>query len=136
LPPISEGREAIRRRVERQVLKAVQIAETRRDYESRLKAGGTVEDLHALVASGKSFGAILGDLPWLFHAHSGKVKQWRAERYYDCMSLDDIEAYRRSRGEGFRIVFLGSAIAFAASLRSYSAARIRIQISSIRMVQG
>jgi N6-adenosine-specific RNA methylase IME4 len=89
---VSDVRSTVERGVERQVLRAVEIAEARRDYEARREAGGTVEDLHALAASGKRFPVILVDLPWEFQTYSRKGKQRGAERYYDTMSLDDMKA--------------------------------------------
>jgi len=89
---ISEGRETIQRGVERQVLKAVEIAAARQAYDARKEQGAKVEDLHALVVSGKRFPVILADPPWSFRVYSGKDKQSSAERYYDTMSLDDIKA--------------------------------------------
>jgi N6-adenosine-specific RNA methylase IME4 len=89
---VSEGREAIERGVERQILKAVEIAAARQDYDSRKESGGRVEDLHKLIGSGRRFPVIVPDPPWTFETYSGKGKQRSAERHYDCMSLDDIKA--------------------------------------------
>lgn len=89
---VSEGRETIERGVERQILKAVEIAAAREAYDVRKEQGAGVQDLHALAVSGKRFSVILADPPWTFETYSGKGKQRSAERYYDCMSLDDIKA--------------------------------------------
>jgi N6-adenosine-specific RNA methylase IME4 len=83
---VSEGRDAIERGVERQVLRAVEIAAARETYDARKEQGGAVRDLHALAASGKKFGVIYADPPWSFEVYSGKGKQRSAERYYDCLS--------------------------------------------------
>jgi N6-adenosine-specific RNA methylase IME4 len=89
---VSEGREAIERGVERQVLKAVEIAAAREAYDARKEQGGKADDLAALVAAGRRFPVIYADPPWSFYTYSGKGKQRSAERYYDTMSLDDIKA--------------------------------------------
>jgi N6-adenosine-specific RNA methylase IME4 len=89
---VSEGREAIERGVERQVLKAVEIAAARESYEARKESGGTIDDLAALVTTGRRFPVIYADPPWSFYTYSGKGKQRSAERYYDTMSLDAIKA--------------------------------------------
>jgi hypothetical protein len=52
---VSEGREAIERGVERQVLKAVEIAAARQAYDARKEQGAKVEDLSALAKSGQRF---------------------------------------------------------------------------------
>jgi ParB-like chromosome segregation protein Spo0J len=72
-------------------VKKVVIEAKREDYDRRAERGGTVTDLDALIASGKKFGAILADPPWLFHTYSGKGKQRSAERYYDPMTLEAIK---------------------------------------------
>jgi N6-adenosine-specific RNA methylase IME4 len=89
---VADGRQAIERGVERQVLRAVEIAAARETYDARKEQGGTVADLEALAASGKKFGAIYVDPPWSFEVYSGKGKQKAPERHYDVMSLDDIKA--------------------------------------------
>jgi N6-adenosine-specific RNA methylase IME4 len=89
---VSEGREAIERGVERQVLKAVEIAAARQDYNARAEKGGSVADLMGLVGSRKRFSVILADPPWTFKVYSGKGKQRSADRHYNTLSLDDIKA--------------------------------------------
>jgi N6-adenosine-specific RNA methylase IME4 len=89
---ISEGRDAIMRGVEKQVLKSVEIASARAAYDARKEQGGAVEDLAALAAAGKRFGVIYADPPWSFEVYSGKGKQRSADRHYDTASLDDIAA--------------------------------------------
>jgi N6-adenosine-specific RNA methylase IME4 len=37
-----------------------------------------------------AYGAILADPPWRFSTYSARGKDRAAERWYDCMSLDDI----------------------------------------------
>jgi N6-adenosine-specific RNA methylase IME4 len=89
---VKEGREEVQRAAERRTIKAVEIAQARASYESTAENGGTVDDLHALIAAGKRFPVILADPPWEFVTYSGKGKQRSAERYYDTMSLDVIKA--------------------------------------------
>lgn len=87
---ILEGREAVERGAERQVLKAVEIAAAREDYDARKEQGATVESLHALAVDRRKFSVIYADPPWSFHTYSGKGKQRSAERHYDTASLSDI----------------------------------------------
>lgn len=89
---VSEGREAVERGVERQVLKAVEIAAAREAYDARKEEGGTAESLDALARDGRKFSVIYADPPWSFHTYSGKGKQRSAERYYDTASIADIAA--------------------------------------------
>jgi N6-adenosine-specific RNA methylase IME4 len=89
---ITEGREAIERGVERQSLKAVEIAAARQAYDARKEQGGSIADLRALAASGKRFALIYADPPWSFEVYSGKGKQRSAERHYNTMALDEIKA--------------------------------------------
>lgn len=87
---ITEGREAVERGAERQVLKAVEIAQAREAYDARKEQGATVDSLSALAADGRKFSVIYADPPWTFHTYSGKGKQRSAERHYDTASLADI----------------------------------------------
>jgi N6-adenosine-specific RNA methylase IME4 len=87
---VSEGREAIQRGVERQAMKAVEIAAARKAYDVRKERGGTVASLSALA--GQRYAVIYADPPWTFHTYSGKGKQRSVERYYDTSSLYDIAA--------------------------------------------
>jgi N6-adenosine-specific RNA methylase IME4 len=89
---VADGRQAIERGVERQVLRAVEIAAARETYDARKEQGGTIADLKALAASGKKFGGICVDPPWSFEVYSGKGKQRSAERHYDVLSLGGIKA--------------------------------------------
>jgi N6-adenosine-specific RNA methylase IME4 len=99
---ISNCRETIERGIERQILKAVETAEAKVDSESTSLPAGNVEDLHALIASGHHFGAILADPPWPFAtwSHIGlagdKDQENRGQRSraapYRTMSHDDIFA--------------------------------------------
>lgn len=89
---IEDTRDSVKRGIERTVVKALDIAATRADYETRKERGATAKDLTKLAASGKKFSVIYADPPWTFEVYSGKGKQRSAERHYDTMSLDDIKA--------------------------------------------
>jgi N6-adenosine-specific RNA methylase IME4 len=89
---IAEGRDAINRGVERQIVRAVEIAASREEYNARKYQGGTIDDLRASIASGYRAGVISIDAPWPFETYSGKGKQRSAERHYDTMTLDEIKA--------------------------------------------
>jgi N6-adenosine-specific RNA methylase IME4 len=89
---VDDGRREIQRAAERRTLKTIEIAEARAAYEARAERGGRVDDLHALVASGKRFPVILADPPWLFTAYSGKGKQRSADSHFDTMPLEEIMA--------------------------------------------
>jgi N6-adenosine-specific RNA methylase IME4 len=88
---LADGRQTIERGVERQVLRAVEIAAARKTYDARKEQGGTVADLEALAANGKKFGVVYVDPPWSFEVYSGKGKQRAAARHYDVMSLGSIK---------------------------------------------
>jgi hypothetical protein len=85
---VAEGREEIQRSAEKRVVKAVEIAKARANYDARAEVGGKVDDLHALVKSGKRFAVILVDPPWSY-TFGGRGA---ARNHYDCLSLDDIKA--------------------------------------------
>jgi N6-adenosine-specific RNA methylase IME4 len=88
---INDGREQVQRGAEKRVLKEVKIAEARASYEARAEVGGTVADLHALVAAGKRFPVILADPPWNFSQWSGKSNPV-VGGHYRTMSFDQIKA--------------------------------------------
>jgi hypothetical protein len=80
-----------------------------RPYSSIAKAGGTVEDLNALAASGKGFAVSLADPRWEFQTYRRKGKRHSAERCYDTMPLDDIKALPIDQlaGEDCAVVLVG-----------------------------
>jgi N6-adenosine-specific RNA methylase IME4 len=73
-------------------VKEDEIEKERAEFEKRRDKGATVDDLHALAASGYRAGVIYVDAPWEFRTYSGKGKQRSAERHYDVMTLDQIKA--------------------------------------------
>jgi N6-adenosine-specific RNA methylase IME4 len=92
---INEGHKEILEAADKasaRIVKASQIVQARESYEERKEQGATVDDLHALVSTGRKFSVIYADPPWEFKIYSGKGKQRSAERYYDTMSLGDIRA--------------------------------------------
>ncbi len=69
------------------------IVEKRKQHDARVEKGGKVEDLHALIATGKTFPVIYADPPWKFNVWgaSGRgVKGGTAENHYPTMELQDI----------------------------------------------
>jgi N6-adenosine-specific RNA methylase IME4 len=61
-------------------------------YESRVKDGCTVDDLHALAASGYRAAVIYADVPLAYAVYSGEDKMRSAERHYDTMTRDELKA--------------------------------------------
>jgi N6-adenosine-specific RNA methylase IME4 len=88
---VKDGRNQVQRGAEKRIIREVQRVEARASYEARTERGGTVDDLHALVAAGKRFAVILADPPWKFipHAETGEDL---AENHYRTMPLDEIKA--------------------------------------------
>jgi hypothetical protein len=74
----------------RNAVREVEIRQQRESYAGRTEHGCTVEDLHALAATGFKAGVICPDFPWEYETYSGKGKQRSAERYYDTWPLDRI----------------------------------------------
>jgi N6-adenosine-specific RNA methylase IME4 len=66
--------------------------EARAVYEATIKEGSTVDDLHALAASGYRAAVIYSDVPLGYETYSGKYKQRSAERYYDTMDVAALKA--------------------------------------------
>jgi N6-adenosine-specific RNA methylase IME4 len=79
-------------RAARSAVRDIEIEQAREQYRARTYQGGTVADLHDLIESGFRAGAMLADPAWLFRTYSQPGKQRSAERYYDCMPLDEIKA--------------------------------------------
>jgi N6-adenosine-specific RNA methylase IME4 len=88
---IRYARDAVSRAVKTVVNSAI-IEQQRESYRDRVEQGGTVADLRALAESGKKFGLIYADPPWVFETYSGTGKQRSAERRYATMPLDEIKA--------------------------------------------
>ncbi|WP_245303511.1 MT-A70 family methyltransferase [Pseudorhodoplanes sinuspersici] len=62
------------------------------DHAARVHHGCDVEDLHALIAAGRKFKAILIDPPWKFVARSEKGEGRSAGEHYTTTGLDPIKA--------------------------------------------
>jgi N6-adenosine-specific RNA methylase IME4 len=88
---VTDARDKVSRAV-RNAVREVEIQQERAIYRARVEEGCTVDDLHALAASGFKAGVIGPDFPWKFLAYSNKGKQRSAERRYDTLPLDRIMA--------------------------------------------
>jgi N6-adenosine-specific RNA methylase IME4 len=89
---VASARDAVVRAV-RNVVREIEIEAERELYRAKTYEGGTVADLHALVAAGKRFACIYLDPPWPYQNYSNKGSMHGgAQRHYDTMTLDDIAA--------------------------------------------
>jgi len=82
----------IRPDMERQDVAAVIKQERRAAHATRTSAGGTVDDLHRLAASGFKAAAILADPPWKFVTRSERGEDRSANQHYRTDGLDLIKA--------------------------------------------
>lgn len=73
-------------------IKGLVQAEKREARQRPAEAGGTVEDLRALIAAGRRFPKIVADPPWPYETWSDKGATRSAVQHYETMSLDDIAA--------------------------------------------
>jgi N6-adenosine-specific RNA methylase IME4 len=68
--------------------------------DQHVEDGCTVDDLESLITSGKKFGVVYADPPWVFKVYSGKGKARSADRHYKedeqtgerTLSIDDLKA--------------------------------------------
>lgn len=67
----ADARDKVARAV-RNAVREVEILAERASYRARTYEGGTVDDLHALAASGYKASVIAPDFPWKFKAYSNK----------------------------------------------------------------
>jgi N6-adenosine-specific RNA methylase IME4 len=88
---VVDARAKASRNVQRAV-NEVAIEQERKAYRARVKHGGTVADLVALVASGFRAGVIAPDPPWPFDTYSVQGRQRSPDRNYETMTLDEIKA--------------------------------------------
>jgi N6-adenosine-specific RNA methylase IME4 len=72
--------------------KEVIVAKRKADHGARTHAGGKVEDLHKLAASGFKARAILADPAWEFIARSAKGDGRSASQHYNVQALDAIKS--------------------------------------------
>jgi N6-adenosine-specific RNA methylase IME4 len=79
---VADARDKVARAT-RNAVREVEIEQQRESYRNRTERGGTVDDLHALAASGYRAGVIYVDVASRFKTYSDKGKQRSAERYYD-----------------------------------------------------
>lgn len=79
-------------RAVRNAVREVEIQQEREAYSKRTEQGGTVDDLHALAASGYRASVIYVDVPSQYKVYSGKGKQRSAERYYDTEDVAKLKA--------------------------------------------
>jgi N6-adenosine-specific RNA methylase IME4 len=87
---IAEAR-ASASRVFRRAVREVEIEQEREERRARTADGGTVADLHALIASGFRAGTIAIDVPWPFETFSERSNRIVTE-HYETMTLDAIKA--------------------------------------------
>jgi MT-A70 len=78
-------------RVYRRVVREAEIEQERAERRKQTAQGGTVADLHALIASGYRAGVIATDNPWPFESYSDRAKGAVTDNY-ETMSLDKIKA--------------------------------------------
>jgi N6-adenosine-specific RNA methylase IME4 len=64
----------------------------REEYKKRIEGGCTVNDLRALVDSGRNFGVIYADFPWDYVTYSDKGKDRSADQHYDVLDIANIDA--------------------------------------------
>jgi N6-adenosine-specific RNA methylase IME4 len=77
---MAEG--VIRPDMERSEIKIAAQKQRQADHAARIFDGGTVDDLHTMIAAGKQFAAILADPPWHFIARSDKGEGRSASGHY------------------------------------------------------
>jgi N6-adenosine-specific RNA methylase IME4 len=79
-------------RVFRRAVREAEIIQEREVLRARTAVGGSVADLHALIASGFRAGAMLIDPPWRFKTYGGEHCSRAVTEHYDTMALDEIKA--------------------------------------------
>jgi N6-adenosine-specific RNA methylase IME4 len=78
-------------RVYRRAVREAEIMQQRAERRARNATGGSVDDLHALIASGFRAGVIAVDPPWPFTQYSERAARAVTDQY-ETMSLDEIKA--------------------------------------------
>jgi N6-adenosine-specific RNA methylase IME4 len=86
---IAEARVSVSR-VFRRAVREAEIAQQRAERRARTAQGGTVDDLHALAASGFRAGVIAADVPWPFKTPDRS--KHAVFEHYETMPLDEIKA--------------------------------------------
>jgi N6-adenosine-specific RNA methylase IME4 len=80
-------------RASRHAIKLAEIEEEREAYAARIERGGTVADLRTLIENGRRFGALHIDFPLRFETRNVRGKARTPERYYRCMTVEEIIAW-------------------------------------------
>ena len=78
-------------RIVRRTIREVEIAQEREQRRAQATQGGSVADLHELVASGFRAGVIAVDPPWPFETWSERAGR-NVTDHYETMTLDQIKA--------------------------------------------
>jgi N6-adenosine-specific RNA methylase IME4 len=87
---VAEARDSAAR-VYRRAVREAEIAQERAERRAQTAQGGSVADLHALIASGFCAGVIAVDPPWPFEGWSERANR-RVTDHYETMTLDEIKA--------------------------------------------
>jgi N6-adenosine-specific RNA methylase IME4 len=78
-------------RVYRRAIREAEIAQERAERRERTAVGGSVADLHALIASGYHAGVIAIDPAWPFGSYSERSMN-AVIQHYETMSIEEIKA--------------------------------------------
>jgi N6-adenosine-specific RNA methylase IME4 len=87
---VAEARASVAR-VFRRAVREVEIAQEKEERRAMATQGGSVADLHALIASGYRAGLIAIDVPWPFEHYSERAAH-AVNDHYHTMTLDAIKA--------------------------------------------
>src|SRR5262245_22422692 len=87
---VAEARESAGR-VFRRAVREAEITQEREQRRAQTAQGGSVADLHDLIASGYRPGIIAIDPPWPFETYSDRAAGVALD-HYDLMTLDEIKA--------------------------------------------
>jgi N6-adenosine-specific RNA methylase IME4 len=86
---VAEARDSASR-VFRRAVREAEIAQEREERRARTELGGSVADLHALIASGFRAGVIAIDPPWAFASWGERAR--RVTDHYETMTIEEIKA--------------------------------------------
>jgi N6-adenosine-specific RNA methylase IME4 len=78
-------------RIVPRAVREAEIAQERAERRARTAQGGSVADLHALIASGFRAGVIAVDPPWPFEGWSERANR-RVTDHYETMTIEEIKA--------------------------------------------
>jgi N6-adenosine-specific RNA methylase IME4 len=87
---VAEARDSASR-VYRRAVREAEIAQEREQRRAQTASGGSITDLHQLIASGFRAGTISIDAPWPFEGWSERSNR-RVTDHYETMTLDEIRA--------------------------------------------